>query len=164
MFFARKRVVFDNSPSFSDRSTFRFGETPMDKLVIAISGDSAILVFAENNPPTFENPFDTEVELDEGTHSISFRTPITGMMIRAANTSIICTFRLTPGHGSTAPDTYTKDVSIDTSNLEALLETLITDTQLGPAGTWNRAKHLWGSWGEAKAAAATWTEAKALVN
>lgn len=123
--FARQRIAFGTS--YTAQTRYEFGpDAPIDKLVIAIVGDSVRLQLSDRYPPIFENAFDTEIELDEGTHSLSFPFPVYGFRIRAANDAAICTFRALEGDGSDAPDTYTKDVAFSTAGLasEATLEAI----------------------------------------
>lgn len=108
MILARKRVRLRTNYTDQNETEFTSSQ-PMDKLTIAITGEPVLLQVSEEPRTRYEGD---EIELDIGTHSLNFRTPIYGFRLRATTAEAFVTFRVYEGGGSDAPDTYTKDVNI----------------------------------------------------
>lgn len=91
MIFGRRQIAL--TTSYQPSATYEFGpDSPVWKLTVATSAD-ILLQVSERYPPVFENAFDTEVELDKGTHSLAFVNEVHGIRFRAADLAAVISFR-----------------------------------------------------------------------
>lgn len=91
MLFTRNKIAIGNT--YKAEFTYEFSENdPVWKLTIAT--DAIIRVqLSEFYPVKFENPQDTEIELDPGTHSLTFVVEKFGFRIKAAGSSATVSLR-----------------------------------------------------------------------
>lgn len=92
MIFGRRDLALGNS--YSKDRTFEFSEQdPVWKITVACTSD-VIMEVSERYPPTFVGSMDTEVELEKGTHSISFVNEVHGIRFKAGGVSSVISFRV----------------------------------------------------------------------
>jgi len=93
MIFARRKIALGSS--YAKNATFKFGkENPVWKLTVACT-DEVVMQISESYPPTFPGAEDItkDVELDKGTHSLSFVNEVHGIRFRASNVAAVISFR-----------------------------------------------------------------------
>lgn len=83
MFISRNAVEVEGFPNYKSSGTFRLDEaTYAYKLTVVVHSAPVVLQITEHEKQFFDNAYDTETELDLGTHSLAFVTPITGWRFR----------------------------------------------------------------------------------